>query len=192
MNALPPIEPVVPPRLLDHLIARREIEPIVAVFLESRRSGDSRDYPADAMRRFLASEVPVWAASLFGAGRRGEKRAILGRSYSARETLEAAVAPSGAYGKVGLLIPGRRVGREPEILEMVAQARLRMRVVILAGLYDHANLPTAHALRRTLGDSGHVVEYIEVPEGHTATTWRDHLREVFVALFKPRAAGSGL
>ena len=59
----------------------------------------------------------------------------------------------------------------------------RLRVAILAGRYDHANLPTARGLRQALTDAGHAVNYTEVPEGHSAVTWRNHLRDVLVSLF---------
>jgi predicted esterase len=68
---------------------------------------------------------------------------------------------------------------------MVRKATHPMRAAILAGLYDRANLPTARALRQALDDAGHAVHYVEVPEGHTPTTRRNHVQEVRVALFKP-------
>jgi len=34
------------------------------------------------------------------------------------------------------------------------------------------------------------VDYLEVPEGHTPRTWRNHLREVLVSLFGPLSAGA--
>jgi enterochelin esterase-like enzyme len=61
-----------------------------------------------------------------------------------------------------------------------------LQVAILAGRYDQANLPTARAVRQALADAGHVVEYTEVPEGHSAVTWRNHLRAVLVPLFGAR------
>jgi enterochelin esterase-like enzyme len=57
-------------------------------------------------------------------------------------------------------------------------------VAILAGRYDAANLATARNAHQMLSDAGHAVEYIEVAEGHNSTTWRDHLRDVLVRLFR--------
>ena len=65
-------------------------------------------------------------------------------------------------------------------------------MAILAGRYDHANLPTARGLRQALADAGHVVNYTEVPEGHSAVTWRNHLREVLVSLFGRPDAGASV
>ena len=113
-----------------------------------------------------------------------ENRAILGRSAGARIATEAALASPG-FGRVGLLIPGRRVALEPELEGAIATSGRRLRVAILAGRYDLANLATAVSLRRAFMDAGDRVDYIEVAEGHNPTTWRDHLAKVLVALFKP-------
>jgi enterochelin esterase-like enzyme len=50
----------------------------------------------------------------------------------------------------------------------------------------HADLPTARDVRRALEDAGRLVDYREVPEGHSAVTWRTHLGEVLVDLFGRR------
>ena len=63
-----------------------------------------------------------------------------------------------------------------------------MRVAILAGRYDHANIATARRVRQALEDAGHAVDYTEVPEGHTPRTWRNHLRVVLINLFGPGSA----
>ena len=90
-----------------------------------------------------------------------------------------------AFDRVGLLIPGRRItpttsGRSARSSESP------LRFAILAGRYDHANLPTARGLRQALADAGHAVSYTVVPEGHSAVTWRNHLRGVLVPLFGER------
>jgi enterochelin esterase-like enzyme len=80
------------------------------------------------------------------------------------------------------LIPGRRLGRAD--IDAVAKRRnRRLRVAILAGRYDQANLATARSVRQALIDAGHTVAYTEVPEGHSRETWRNHLRVVLVGLF---------
>lgn len=170
------------PRVLDWLIAHGAIEPIVAVFLQSVGPDDGDAGKGAPMRAFLAEEVPAWVASSFGVTRRADQRAILAISYGAKDALDAALAPAGTYGRLGLLIPGRRLRHAD--LEVVAGIRdRRLRVAILAGRYDAANIATARDARATLAAAGHEVEYIEVPEGHNPATWRNHLGNVLVSLF---------
>ena len=175
------------PRVLDWLIARGAIEPIVAVFAETYVRG-AASVPAEEMRAFLTRELPAWLAPRYGVTRSADRRAIIGISFSAKDALDAALAPAGTFGRLGMLIPGRRITRT-DIDGVASQHPRRLRVAILAGRYDSANRATAQGVRRALADAGHLVDYMEVPEGHTPRTWRNHLREVLVSLFGPLSAG---
>jgi enterochelin esterase-like enzyme len=175
------------PRILDWLIAHRKIEPIVGLFLESYLPGDADNHEGPPMRSFLIEEAPTWLASRFGVTARADEWAIFAISYGAKDAVDAALAPAQTYGKLGLIIPGRRL--TPDDLERYAQQPgRRLQVAILAGRYDQANLATARNVRRALADAGHAVDYIEVPEGHNPSTWRNHLRDVLVSLFGSRDA----
>lgn len=169
-------------RVLDWLITRRKIEPIVGLFLASHLPGDPDNHEGPPMRAFLTEEAPAWLASRIGITASADEWAVLAISYNAKDAIDAALAPTQAYGRLGLLIPGRRL--KPADLEAFSrQPGRRLQVAILAGLYDQANLATAQNAHRVLADAGHAVDYIEVPEGHNGTTWRDHLSDVFFSLF---------
>lgn len=156
----------------------------MAVFLESHRAGDPDFRAGEPMRTFLVDEVPAWVASRYRVGGRVEERALLALSFGAKDALDAALSPERSYGRLGLLIAGRRL--TPADIESAATRRgRRLRVAILAGLYDGANLATARGLPEALRTAGHDVEYLEVAEGHNASTWRNHLRDALVSLFKP-------
>ncbi len=86
------------------------------------------------------------------------------------------------YGRFGLLIPGRRL-TAADIASYALQHGRRLRVAVLAGLYDHANLATARLTGQSLAGAGHAVDVIEVPEGHTPSNWRNHLSDVLVSLY---------
>jgi len=170
------------PRVLDWLIAHRDIEPTVVIFLDSYLPGDSDNHEGPPMRTFLTREVPAWARARFGISARPEDWAVLAISYGAKDAVDAALAPAGTYGRVGLLIPGRRL-TPPDLERLCRPDSHRLRVAILAGRYDAANIATAQMARDALTGAGHDVIWIEVPEGHNPTTWRDHLGDVFVSLF---------
>jgi enterochelin esterase-like enzyme len=174
------------PRVLDWLIAHHRMEPILAVFALPDSAG--RDLPErDAMRAFLTDELPKWVSPRYGVARDGSRRAVLGISFGARDALDAAISSPDAYGLLGLLIPGRRITADD--VDAVAAGRRRpLRVAILAGQYDRANLPTARAVRQGLAAAGHAVEYVEVPEGHSAVTFHHHLNSVLEGLFQKRGA----
>jgi enterochelin esterase-like enzyme len=174
------------PRVLDSLIVHRAIEPVVAVFAETDVHHEHR-VAQDAMRAFLTRELPSWVAARYGVTRRAQNRAVIGISFGAKDALDAALAPAAAFERLGLVIPGRRI--TPADVNAIASLQTRgLRVAILAGRYDQANLATAQSLRQALANAGHLVDYTEVPEGHTPRTWRLHLREVLVSLFGPPSA----
>ena len=111
--------------------------------------------------------------------------AVLAISYGAKDALDASLAPAQIYGRLGLLIPGRRLKRT-DLEAYGRQPGRRLHVAILVGRYDYANLATAQLAHQTLTDAGHRVDSIEVPEGHNSTTRRDHLSDVLISLFGPR------
>jgi enterochelin esterase-like enzyme len=176
-------------RVIDWLVARRAMQPIVACFVEARQPG--KEPPDDAaLRTFLARELPAWMASRYGVTARPDQRAVVAISYGAKDALGAAVGSPPGYGLVGLLIPGRRIGRA-DIDAIAGRRDHRLRVAILAGRYDQANVATARAVRDALVAAGDSVDYREVPEGHSPRTWLNHLRFVLVSLFGPLHDSSG-
>jgi enterochelin esterase-like enzyme len=176
-------------RVLDWLIARRDIPPIAAAFVGPKSYGDESCSGAP-MAAFVTGRLLAWLRSRHGVDGSAEAHAILAISYGAKDALEIALRNPGAFGRLGLLIPGRRISRS-DITAIAGHRNAHLRVAILAGRYDHANLPTARGLRQALIDAGHTVNYAEVPEGHSASTWRNHLRGVLVGLFgMPSTAAS--
>jgi len=174
-------------RVLDWLIAHQAIEPVVAVFVDPASPADDDRAGAPtrtpwSSRPFLTDELLAWTASRYAVARSSGKRAIIGISFGAKDALDAALGSAGAFDRLGLLIPGRRIGRAD--MDAIARPRAhRLRVAILAGRYDQANVGTARGVRQALADAGDTVDYTEVPEGHSPVTWRTHLRVVLVSLF---------
>jgi enterochelin esterase-like enzyme len=172
-------------RVLDWLIANRKIEPMVGLFLESYLAGDDDNHEGPPLRVFLSEEGPAWLASRYSVSPSADDWAVLAISYGAKDALDASLAPAQIYGRLGLLIPGRRLKRT-DLEAYGRQPGRRLHVAILVGRYDYANLATAQLAHQTLTDAGHRVDSIEVPEGHNSTTRRDHLSDVLISLFGPR------
>lgn len=166
------------PRVLDWLIAHQAIPPIVAVFVDPQVR--AVDYRRGApMRAFVTDELLPWIAQRFSVAIDPDERAIIGLSAGARGALDAA-ASSDQFGRLGLLIPALD---NADIDAIPSPGRHRLRVSIVAGTYDGLNLPAARGAHTAFADRGHVVEFTEVPEGHSTNTWRNHLRAVLVSLF---------
>jgi enterochelin esterase-like enzyme len=168
-------------RTLDWMIERGEIPPVVAAFVAQPERVDTHCSGAD-MLSFVRGRLLPWLLTHAAATQQPAERAVLAVSFQAKDALAVVNGDDAPFGRLGLLLPGRRITRDD--IDAVAKWRGRpLRVAILGGRYDHANLPTARGLREALRAAGHAVDHIEVPEGHSAVTWRNHLREVLVALF---------
>jgi len=189
-------------RVLDWLIARQAIEPVVAVFVDPTVRGDDARAGSPWAPAFLDDELPAWLASRYAVTRSAGRRGVIGISFGAKDALEAALDKGGATGAaptlqhdgggfslLGLLIPGRRITRA-DIEAIAGREGRRLHAAILAGQYDQANVATARGLRETLARAGHQVDYTEVPEGHNPATWIYHLRVVLVGLFAPGPAST--
>jgi enterochelin esterase-like enzyme len=166
------------PRVIDWLIAHQLIPPIVAVFVDPQSR--TIDYRRGApMRAFVSEELLAWVAQRYSVTSDSDARAIIGLSASARGAVDAA-ASTEQFGRLGLLIPA--LG-SADIEAIPPAGRHRLRVSILAGTYDVLNLPGARTAQGVLADRGHIVDFTEVPEGHSTNTWRNHLRVVLISLF---------
>lgn len=171
-------------RVLDWLVEHGSVEPFVAAFVGLDPPGDGASSAA-AHRAFLVEELPAWLAAHEGTARDEGRRGIVAISFAAKDALDAAGSRAG-YGRLGLLIPGRRI-TPGDIAALRTVIRAPLRVSILAGQYDLANVETARHLRRALTGAGHDVAYREVPEGHSPRTWLHHLDGVLTDLFPPRS-----
>lgn len=167
------------PRVLDWLIAHQAIAPLVAVFVDPQSRTD--DYRRGAsMRTFVTQELLPWLASRYSISKDANDRAIIGLSAGARGALDAA-SSSPAFHKLGVIIPAFD---DKDIDAIPPSDHHRLTVSIVAARYDALNLAAARAAQLTLTDRGHKVDFKEVPEGHSTATWRNHLRDVLIVLFK--------
>ena len=167
------------PRVLDWLITHGAIEPIVAVFVEPKSRTD--DFRRGApMQKFVTNELLPWIAEHFSVTRDAGERAIIGVSAGARAALNTATSSLESFNRVGLLIPAID---QNDIDTVPQRQRRRLRVSVVAAHYDYMNLAAARSVQMMVGDRGHAMDFVEVPEGHTTATWRTHLRTVLISLF---------
>lgn len=175
-------------RTLDWMIEHGEIRPLVAAFV-SARTQEWQHCSGPAERAYVGGPLMAWLVAHASATTRPEGRAVIAISFGAKDALETAMGANSAFGLLGMLLPGRRLS--PDDIDAVSKRPgAPIRVSILAGQYDQANLPTARGLRSALSNAGHDVSYLDVPEGHSAVTWRNHLREVLRALFGRNGASA--
>lgn len=168
------------PAVLDRLIARKAIAPVVAVFVEpgERQEEYSRN---TRWRAFMTSELVPLVDKRFRTFPAPEKRVVLGSSLSAYGAVDLAVEFPGVFGLCAALAPPAQT---PTVITNQAKGQDAIRAVrffVLAGTYDSmAN--GGRRLRTALDIGTGAVTYIEVPEGHNTETFRGHIDDALKAL----------
>jgi enterochelin esterase family protein len=168
------------PTILDRLIARKAIPPVVAVFVEpaDRQEEYSRNV---RWRAFMATELVPLVDKRFRTFPAPEKRIVLGSSLSAYGAVDLAVEYPMVFGLCAALAPPAQT---PTVITNQAKGQQAIRAVrffVLAGTYDSMAIG-GRKLRTALDIGTGAVTYVEVPEGHSIETFRGHLDDALRAL----------
>jgi enterochelin esterase-like enzyme len=171
------------PRLLDRLIARKAVPPLIAVFVtpENRQEEYSRN---PRWRGFVAQEL---VASIDGRYRTfpgAEQRAVLGSSLSAYGAVDLAAEFPSVFGGCAALAPPTQAATVIANQAHARAAAVQIRFFVLGGLYDD-QLPGARRLRTALVEANAPATYVETPEGHSSVTFTGHLDEAITTVLRP-------
>jgi enterochelin esterase family protein len=173
------------PTILDRLIARKAIPPVVGVFIEpaERQEEYSRN---PRWRAFMASELVPLVDKRYRTVPAPKQRVVLGSSLSAYGAVDLAVEYPSVFGLCAALAPPAQTST---VITNQAKGRDAIRAVrffVLAGTYD-SMADGGRRLRTALDIGTGAVTYVEVPEGHSTETFRGHLDDALNALLPPPA-----
>ena len=168
------------PRVLDRLIARKAIPPVIAVFSEP---GDRQEeYTRNPKwRTFISSELVPQVDQSFRTFPAPDHRIILGSSLAAYGAVDLAVEFPAVFGLCAALAPPEQTASVIANQPRARAAAVSIRFFVLGGVYD-AMIDGARRLRTTLDGVNAPVTYLEVPEGHNTNTFRNHLDDAIRAL----------
>ena len=180
------VEKMEVPRVLDRLIARKAIPPVIAVFSEP---GDRQEeYTRNPKwRAFVTSELVPLVDQRFRTFPAPDHRIILGSSLAAYGAVDLAVEFPSIFGLCAALAPPEQTVSVVANQPRARAAAVSIRFFVLGGVYD-AMIDGARRLRTTLDGVNAPVTYMEVPEGHNTNTFRNHLDDAIRALL-PGGAG---
>jgi enterochelin esterase-like enzyme len=175
--------------VLDNLIHRLEIPPLVAALTQS--SDRMKEYMADpAQAQFLVEDLVPQVESLFPIQSDPSARALMGASLGAVSSLYTAWRHPGTFGRL-LLQSGsfaftdigatERGPKFEPVVQFVNAFRARPgrpseKLFVSCGVYEsliYENRSMAPFLQST----GMDVRYVEARDGHNWENWRDRLRE---------------
>jgi enterochelin esterase family protein len=181
--------------VLDNLIHRYEIPPLVVAFTQSPdRMSDYAANPAHAA--WVADELLPWLEANLPLRPRPADRGLLGASMGAVAALFSAWRNPGRFGRL-LLQSGSfafsDIEGESEIPKLgpvvafvndlrAAPVRLAERVFVSCGVYEGLIYHNRSLVPR-LQEAGMEVRFVESRDGHNWENWRDRLRESLTWLF---------
>ncbi len=171
------------PRVLDRLIARKAISPVIAVFSEP---GDRQEeYTRNPRwRTFITSELVPQIDKRFRTFPAPDHRVILGSSLAAYGAVDLAVEFPSVFGLCAAIAPPDQTASVIANQPRARATAVSIRFFVLGGVYD-AMVDGARRLRTTLDGVNAPVTYREVPEGHNTNTFRSHLDDAVKALLTP-------
>lgn len=174
--------------VLDNLIHRREIPPLIAAFVSpAKRIREYADNPAHS--EFLTSDLVPHLQREFPIRLRPEDRGLVGAGLGAVAALTAAWRYPGFFGKLLLssgsftftdVGPSTRTALLDPVVDFVNAyrrdpRRVSSRVFVSCGIYEPL-IYENRSLVPLLRESGMEVRYVEAPDGHNWDNWRDRLR----------------
>ena len=181
--------------VLDNLIHRREIPPLIAAFVTpEKRIREYADNPAHA--EFLTAELVPHLQREFPIRLRPDDRGLVGAGLGAVAALTAAWRYPGFFGKLLLASgsftftdvgPSTRTALLDPVVDFVnayrqEPRRVSSRVFLSCGIYEPL-IYENRSLVPLLRESGMDVRYVEAPDGHNWDNWRDRLRVGLSSLF---------
>ena len=168
------------PRILDSVIARGVVRPLIAVFVEpAPRNEEYR--MNEQYRRFLAEELVPWIDGRYRTIASAEARAVLGGSRGGLAAADAAYFHADTFGACGAIAPATS---PMNLIDVVARGEMKpVRFFVLVGLYDLDWRPDGIALHEALRSRGYEVGFLEIPEGHSWNAWKSHIDDVLAYLF---------
>jgi enterochelin esterase-like enzyme len=174
------IEKMDVPRILDRLIARKAVPPVIAVFSEpgDRQEEYSRN---EKWRAFVATELVPAVDKRFRTFPTPDHRVILGSSLAAYGAVDLAVEFPSVFGLCAALAPPAQTITVITNQPKAKAAAVSIKFFVLGGIYDSL-IDSARRLRVALDDVNAPVTYAEVPEGHSTETFRAHLDDAIRTL----------
>jgi enterochelin esterase family protein len=185
--------------VLDNLIARQEVAPLVMAFTNGHDR--NREYGADARQpRYVAEELLPTLRERFGISEDPEDIGVMGASFGGVTSLFTAWTYPGTFGKL-LLQSGSFVftdighhGRSPLFDPVVSFVNAfrndpgrigATRVFLSCGQFESL-IWFNRSLGPLLREAGVDTRFVEASDGHNWIAWRDRLREGLTWLFPGR------
>ena len=182
------------PRVLNRLIGKGEIEPIIVVFVDPRDPDRLRNNRRNAQflcnsdyLRFYSDELIPAIEAAYPVGRQRDDRAIMGLSFGATNAACFGITGAAHFSRLIMQSPANHP--VPDLLPAYEQSPLLPLRIFLSTGKPNDNTAANRRFHKVLQDKGYDMQYVEVREGHNWGNWRPLLDDALLYMYATDAAG---
>jgi enterochelin esterase-like enzyme len=175
-------------RVLDRMIRRGDIEPLVTVFVDARDPDKPRSSRRNAQflcnkdyLKFYVEELIPEIEQSYPVGRSREHRGILGLSFGATNAACFGLLGYETFADIGMHSPANHPV-EPLLPAYEEMPLLPLRIFLSTGTPDD-NTQANRKFHKILEDKGYPMKYVEVREGHNWDNWRPLIDDVLLYFY---------
>lgn len=177
--------------VLDQEIAAGNIEPVVAVFIDSRNPDDlaenrrNQEFMCnERYAAFVVKELLPEISAIYPVSDDRNERVIAGMSFGGLNAACFGLMAPKWFGGLGMLSPAS--DKHVKIVDELYQENdvKPVRIFFSAGT-RRDNTKAARRFHDTLESKGYDVTYVEVPFGHDWSNWGPLLDDLLVTFFAP-------
>ncbi|MFH0990963.1 MAG: alpha/beta hydrolase-fold protein [bacterium] len=170
--------------VLDYLIARKKIQPLIAVFVPPvNRNPEYAGNQITEFCKFISSELFPVLEQKYRLKRNPKYRATLGASNGGNISLWLGYYYASQFGNIAAY---SSYVAPPLFSGFQTSARLNLKLYLDIGTYDiPALLPMVRTFYPIVKEKGYEVKYLEFHEGHSWGNWRAHIDDALEFFFPP-------
>jgi enterochelin esterase family protein len=184
------------PTILDNLIAKKQIPPLVAVLVDdSQPSARGTELPCNpAFADFLAKELVPWSHERYHASQDAARTIVAGSSFGGLAAVFAGLRHPEVFGNVVSLSgsfwwkpEGEKEGQWL-VRQLDASPKLPLRFYLEVGLMESypMQIESNERMRDVLGAKDYVLGYFEYDGGHAFLNWSGGMARALLFLMGNR------
>ncbi len=171
------------PTVLDNLIFSREISPLIAIMVDPVMRG--QEYRANEnYAAFLESELLPHVEGRYRTLAQREARGVMGASLGGLISFYMALSRPHLFSRVGGQSSALHL-EEAKIAALLTRLSVRTTFYLDVGKYEPRYLPTHQRIVSMLTALGYSYVFQQLGAGHNWTSWRAHLKDLLVCLWRP-------
>jgi len=178
------------PVIMDKLIEKGTIKPVIAIFVDNRDPNNLKDNRRNAQFlgndkyvTFYQKELVPFIDEEYKTSKKQINRAIMGLSFGGLNATYFGAKASDTFYMLGIQSPA--LHPVAEIYQLYKnQDKLPLKIFLSTGSSNDTEVH-ARKLKKTLEEKGYEFRYVEVDEGHNWRNWKPLIDDILIYFLEP-------